>query len=149
MTPIEPIRKSVTVRRTPAEAFELFTGAINEWWPLRTHSISRDRAVRVVVEPGAGGRVYEVRDDGEEIAWGAILQWDPPRYFSMTWHPGRGVETAQVLELRFVAHGDSTSVELEHTGWEKLGDGASEARTDYDGGWEGVLKACSDWCSAK
>jgi hypothetical protein len=51
MTPIEPIRKSVTIRRTPAEAFELFTNSINEWWPLRTHSTSKEHAVRVVVEP--------------------------------------------------------------------------------------------------
>jgi hypothetical protein len=62
---------------------------------------------------------------------------------------GRGVETAQVLELRFVAHGDNTTVELEHTGWEKLRDGAGEARSDYDGGRQGVLKACSDWCTVK
>jgi uncharacterized protein YndB with AHSA1/START domain len=150
MTPIEPIRKSVTIRRTPAEAFELFTGTVNQWWPLRTHSVSKERAVRVIFEPGPRGRVYEVRDDGQEIVWGAILKWEPPNFFSMTWHPGRGEETAQLLELRFVANGDNTtSVELEHTGWEKLADGAGKARTDYDGGWNGVLEACSNWCTEK
>jgi hypothetical protein len=59
---------------------------------------------------------------------------------------GRGVETAQVLELRFVAYGDNTS---SIPAGKKLRDGAGEARSDYDGGWEGVLKACSDRCTVK
>jgi hypothetical protein len=34
---------------------------------------------------------------------------------------------------------DHTRVELEHRGWERLGDLADQARSSYEGGWPGVL----------
>ena len=33
----EPVRKSVRVRATPAQAFEVFTGQIDTWWPASFH----------------------------------------------------------------------------------------------------------------
>jgi hypothetical protein len=35
--------------------------------------------------------------------------------------------------------GDGTRIDLEHRGWERLGDRAAEARPQYDEGWESVL----------
>jgi hypothetical protein len=46
---------------------------------------------------------------------------------------------AQEVELRFRDQGTSTRVELEHRGWESLGDKAREARDRYSGGWQTVL----------
>jgi uncharacterized protein YndB with AHSA1/START domain len=136
---LEPVRKSVTVARPAAEAFEIFSAGISSWWPLDTYSISQARAKSCAIEPRVGGEVYEVRDDGERFAWGRVLAWEPPRRFVMTWHPGHDPTTAQELEVRFVPEGGKTRVELEHRGWQKLGAQASEMREAYDGGWEAVL----------
>jgi uncharacterized protein YndB with AHSA1/START domain len=57
----------------------------------------------------------------------------------MTWHAGRGPETAQQLEIRFVAEDNGTRVELEQTGWEVLGDEAERTRANYASGWTEVL----------
>ena len=62
----EPVVKTVTVPGEPGWAFELFTNGIDGWWPKRTHSVAGDEAERVAVEPGVGGRIYEVARDGVE-----------------------------------------------------------------------------------
>jgi len=98
----------------------------------------------IVLEGHVGGRFYERLDDGTEHEWGEITTWDPPGRLGMTWHAGRGPETAQQLEIRFVAEGDGTRVELEQTGWEVLGDEAEATRANYASGWTGVLGQYAD-----
>jgi uncharacterized protein YndB with AHSA1/START domain len=138
---LEPLHKAVTVKRRPEEAFEVFTAGLARWWPLARYSISQERARSCAIEPFVGGAIYEVRDDGERCAWGRVLVWEPPRRFAVTWHPGRDPDTAQEVEVRFLAEGDATRVELEHRGWAKLGERAAETRESYAGGWDVVLGA--------
>ena len=146
---VEPVRKSVVVARPVAEAFAIFTERMESWWPFAGHSVYDDRARSVVFEPRAGGEVTEVSVAGERTAWGTLLAWEPPTRFVMTWHPGRGAETAQELEVRFHAEGDGTRVELEHRGWEKLLDRAADARGGYDGGWTAVLTGYVAACARR
>jgi uncharacterized protein YndB with AHSA1/START domain len=129
------IRKSITVRRPIEEAFALFTDGIAEWWPLEKFSIHAERATTVAFEGRVGGRLYEVSDEGEEGLWGTVTAWEPPHRLAYTWHPGRGEETSQEVEIRFIPDGDGTRLELEHRGWER----APEARARYDKGWDTVL----------
>jgi uncharacterized protein YndB with AHSA1/START domain len=140
VTEAQAIRKSVVVDAPQEKAFHVFTDRIDAWWPLSTHSASRERAETVVLEGRVGGRFYERTKDGEEIPWGEITLWDPPHRLAYTWHPGRGRETAQEVEMRFVPEGGRTRVELEHRGWERLGDEAVEAVRSYDAGWDLVLR---------
>jgi len=137
---LEPVRKSVTVKRTPAEAFEIFTERIGTWWPLSQFSLHQAEAATCGIEPRVGGHVYEVAKRGERAVWGTVLTWDPPRGFSMTWHPGGEPETAQEVELRFAGVPGGTRVDLEHRGWQKLGAEAKEAREEYEGGWATVFE---------
>lgn len=136
---LEPIRRTLSVPRSPAEAFAVFTEGLGRWWPLAQYSISQARARTCVIEPRVGGMVYEVSDEGTRHVWGTVLDWEPPRRFVMTWHPGREPETAQEVEVRFVRDGEGTRVELEHRGWQMLGTAAAETREGYDQGWNTVL----------
>jgi uncharacterized protein YndB with AHSA1/START domain len=135
------LRKTITVARPPDVAFRVYTEGVATWWPARTHSVGKDRVETVVLEGRVGGRFYERLDDGTEHDWGEITTWDPPERLGMTWHPGRGPETAQQVEIRFVAEGDGTRVELEHTGWEALGGQAEATQANYgsESGWTAVL----------
>lgn len=140
MTDELAIRKSVMVRCPPERAFRVFTEGIGTWWPFaRGHSIFGEAAETAVVEGRLGGRVYERARNGEEAAWGTVTAWDPPRRFAMTWHPGRGEETAQELEVSFAADSEGTRVELVHTGWDRLGAEMDEVMASYEGGWDTVL----------
>ena len=128
---IDAIRKTVLVDFAPAEAFELFTTRIASWWPVGTHSYGGDDVTDVVLEPRAGGRLYEVTAAGEQ-EWGSVLAWEPPDLVVIDWQIGeaRGTE----VEVRFSPEGAGTRVDLEHRGFEE-----SDPRGRYDGGWDIVL----------
>ncbi len=133
------LRKSVTVRCSVEEAFRVFTEGIGSWWPLQTHSVGEDRAQTCVLEGRVGGRFFERQEGGAEEVWGTVTAWEPPQRLAFTWHPGRDESTAQEVVLRFTPVDGGTRVELEHKGWEKLGEKAAAAYKDYDSGWDFVL----------
>ena len=139
MTDELTLRKSVVVECPVEHAFRVFTERIGDWWPVGSHSIFDEKRAAIVFEGSVGGRVYEVSAEGEEGPWGTVTAWDPPHGFAMTWHPGRGEETAQALDIRFSPEGTATRVELVHTGWERLGDRMAEVEGRYEEGWDLVL----------
>jgi len=139
---VEPVRKAVTVRRTPQEAFEIFTARFGSWWPLHKFSIHQAEAATCVIEPRVGGAIYEVAKTGERSPWGVVKVWEPGQRFVMSWHPGHDASEAQEVEIRFLAEGDGTRVELEHRDWQALGAKAQATRENYEGGWVYVFEQC-------
>jgi uncharacterized protein YndB with AHSA1/START domain len=139
---IEPIRRRIVVRCSAERAFEVFTGEMSSWWPFEVFSIAADtegEAQRVVVEPHAGGRIYEVLADGTQVSWGEVRTWDPPGRLVLAWKPNDRPQPPTELELTFAEHADGTTVVLEHRGWELLGPLADESRENYDAGWPMVF----------
>lgn len=133
------IRKSVRVGVPLEQAFRIFTDEIASWWPLATKSVGQAEAVDLTIEPRVGGRVYESVRSGEVHDWGEVLAWDPPRRLVFTWHPGRGAETGQEVEVTFAAAGEDTRVELEHRGWDRLVAAGEAIPEHYESGWDEVL----------
>jgi len=125
------IRKTVLVDVVPERAFELFTAGIASWWPTDSHSYDGDRVTDVVLEPRAGGRVYEVTEDGEQ-EWARVAEWEPPARFVLDWLIGDA--NGSVVTVTFAAEGPGTRVELVHDGF-----GASDPRERYESGWDVVL----------
>ena len=147
-----PIRQSTTVRAGVAHTFEVFVDALDQWWPLRTHSLGKERVAGVTVERRAGGRVYETWDDGQQRTWGTLLAWEPPTRFVLTWD----IVTPRVteVELRFRELAPSlTRVDLEHRGWDKLTDAdlaaVRERRDSYDNGWAMILRRFNEAASTR
>jgi len=135
---IEVVRKTVTVDCTVEEAFRVFTADALSWWPVESHSIHQ--TVReIVFEPLVGGEVFEVSESGERGHWATVLQWDPPSRLVLAWNILRAEDEPTELEVRFVPDAAGTRVELEHRGWERLAEGGSQKRADYDTGWDFVL----------
>ena len=130
-TMIEAIRKTVLVDFTPEEAFDLFTARIASWWPVRTHSYGGENVTEVVLEPGVGGRLYEVTADGEQD-WGKVLAWEPPARLLLDWQIGEASGTE--VEVTFEPEGPGSRVVLEHRGF-----GAADPRERYSDGWDVVL----------
>ena len=145
MSEFEPIRARVSVGATPARAFEVFTRGLDTWWPLETHSRAVDAfegvaAERVEFEERVGGRVLEHLSDGQVLSWGEVLVWEPPERFVLAWKPNASDLSPTELEVRFTPRGDGTLVELEHRGWERLGEIAEEASSSYGPGWKITLE---------
>ena len=130
------IRKTITVDVPVEEAFETFTRRIGAWWPQASHTVFKDQLEEIVFDERAGGRIYERSAQGEEAEWADVLAWEPPTRFVLRWrvNPERGPTE---VEVRFAPDGDGTRVELEHRGWDQVGDG--DGRAGYDTGWDYVL----------
>jgi uncharacterized protein YndB with AHSA1/START domain len=137
---IDVVRKTITVDCAVEEAFDIFTADTLSWWPVETHSLAK--SVReIVFEPEAGGEVYEVAESGERGHWATIVAWEPPSRLVLAWNVGNASPAATEVEVRFVADGARTRVELEHRGWEALGEPGVTRRGEYDTGWDYVLGA--------
>ena len=130
------------------EAFRIFTEETGAWWPLDTHARAAAgqrgedvKAETVVIEGRVGGRIYEVMSDGTEASWGEVNVWEPPQRVVFSWKPNPRDEPPTEVEVTFTPDGTGTRVDLEHRGWERLGEVAAEAREEYTQGWPRVLSS--------
>lgn len=142
---IEPVMRSVTVKASPARAFEVFTRDFDSWWP-RTHHIGKSPLKRSMFECFAGGRCYSLQEDDTECDWGKVLAWEPPARLVLAWmitHEwgfNPDVSQASEVEVCFTALEDGmTRVDLTHRNFERMGRGAAEMRAAVGGGWPGIM----------
>jgi uncharacterized protein YndB with AHSA1/START domain len=146
MTPLEPIRKTITVACSREHAFKIYTEAFDSWWP-RQHHLGDADLVEAVLEPKPGGRWYERTVDGAECQWGEVLVWEPPTRVVLSWRIDGDWKInpdpayASEIEVRFVEEGPrSTRVELEHRGFERHGETGAKVREGVSGeGGHGAL----------
>ena len=137
---VEPIRTEVLVRRSPEDAFSLFTTRMTAWWPTQRFTFGPGRSHEVLMEPYVGGRFYERYLDGDEFTIGEVLAWEPPRRVVFTWR-GRWTAPTEVT-VQFTAEEPLvTRVQLLHSHWERLGDDGLMRRNEYANGWPAVLAA--------
>jgi uncharacterized protein YndB with AHSA1/START domain len=141
---LSPVVKIVDVRRTPAEAFRLFTEEISAWWPMKKHSRAKEAAgettMRVDFETRVGGRIYETLNTGEQRDWGEVLAYEPGQRVAFSFQMGRPKDKSGEVEVRFEPLSAATCrVTLTHAHWERLGDDAEIMRGRFAGGWEFVF----------
>lgn len=144
MSDVEPIRRSITVRAAAERAFRLFTERIGTWWPVETHSRAADggeglEVERIEFQARQGGLVLEHLSNGEVLPWAQVLAWEPPARLVLAWKPNSAPWPPTELQIRFTPVDGGTLVELEHRGWERLGELAAEVREGYSSGWNPVL----------
>lgn len=136
---IEPLRITLEVDCSPEHAFTTWTRRATAWWPPE-HTVSHEPGAEIVFEPRRGGRIFERTPAGDEIEWGQIVEWDPPRRLRYLWHIATEPGNATDVEIVFRELPDSTTqVEIEHGGWDRLGDTGQAWRDANRAGWDGVL----------
>ena len=140
---VAPVRKRIHVNAAPPRAFEIFTAGMRRWW--REYSINKSPIADIVIEPKAGGRWFERGQDGSECQWGKVLAWQPPDRPVLAWQisPQWQFDAKLVteVEIRFVADGTGTRVELEHR-LDGYGSAAEDMRAIFDSprAWMGLLE---------
>jgi uncharacterized protein YndB with AHSA1/START domain len=137
---LEPIVVAVDVAAAPEAAYAAFTARFGDWWPVATHSLSREPATRCRLDATPGGVLEERAPDGAWHLWGTVESIQPGRRLRFSWHPGREPESAQWVDVHFVARGSGSRVTLTHGGWEALGEIAPILRREYIPGWRNVLE---------
>lgn len=149
----EALRQSVTVPLSQEGAFALFVDEFADWWPMSSHHIGQRVPGEAVIEPREGGRWYERDESGADCEWGRVLAVERPKRILLAWQlspkfefnpdPARATE----VEVTFEARGHaSTSVTVEHRGFEVHGEGAAAMRDSIagEGGWGQLLGLYAD-----
>ena len=135
-----PLRMSFDVACSAEHAFTVWTSGIATWWPADYTVTGRDGST-VVMQSGAGGRIYERTPDGTEHDWGEVTVWSPPTRLVYLWHLRRDRSDATEVEIQFTAKGaGGTTIEIEHRGWERLGRAADQWRDQNRAGWQTLLR---------
>jgi uncharacterized glyoxalase superfamily protein PhnB len=103
---------SVEVGVDPRTAFRVFTEEIDCWWvrgPINFFDGARALAMRI--EPGVGGRVLEIYDEGtgDGLELARITQWRPGELLAYR----SSVDDTEV-EIRFEPAGSGTRVHVRH-----------------------------------
>lgn len=134
------VERTIELGCDQSAAFEHFTSGIDAWWPLREgFTFGADRCQSIHLEAHVGGRFFERFVDGDEFPVGVVTVCDPPHRIVFTWAPPVWPGGTEV-EVRFTASGDeSTTIQLEHRGFERLGEIGAETRDRFAGGWVTVL----------
>jgi uncharacterized protein YndB with AHSA1/START domain len=127
------VQHEVVVDAPVERAFRVFTEQLDRIKP-RGHTLLDAEVETTVLEPRAGGRIYDRAVDGSECDWATVLAYEPPDRLLFSWNidPQWQIEPdpekRSEVELRFVAETpDRTRVELEHRHIDRHG-----------GGWEGT-----------
>ena len=89
-------------------------------------------------DAGRGARGASARRRAPSLGHGGVGR--PGQAPAFSWHPGREPESAQWVDVEFVAVGAGTRVTLTHGGWEALGEIAPILRREYASGWRDVLE---------
>jgi uncharacterized protein YndB with AHSA1/START domain len=139
------VKKVINVKAPVEIAWRVFTTQMGTWWPLAHYKIGKAAAVDAIVEPKVGGRWYEKGDDGSTCQWGSVLVWEPPGRLVLSWDITADwqydPELKTEVEVRFVADGKGTRVELEHRKLDRFGARRDEMRQIFDstGDWAKLL----------
>jgi uncharacterized protein YndB with AHSA1/START domain len=144
---IAPVRKSIRVKSTPEQAFEVFASRMSRWWPA-THATLQSPLRDMILEGKKGGRWYQVGEDGSTCDVGHVIAWEPPQRLLLAWQldPSWQFNPQLLTEVEVTfspEDGGFTRVDLEHRHLERMGDKAETVRTSIDspGGWGAILES--------
>ncbi len=140
------LRSRLLVPAPVEQAFEVFTGAMTDWWVTEYTWSGPGLLTELGMEPQAGGMLYEIGPHGFRNDWGRVLTWDPPRRLVFTWQigPDRAPvpDPARASEVEVLFHPDGpdrTRVEVEHRHFDRHGEAAEGYRQALTAGWHELL----------
>ena len=145
---IEPLRLSFEVGARPEHAFAVWTARTSRWWPV-SHTVTAEPGLRVTFEPRVGGRIFERAPSGGRGRLGRDHRLGRrPGGCATAGTSGPTAPTRRTSRSRSAGPGRGTTrVDIEHSGWERLGERGPGWRQTNHGGWRGVLPAYRAACA--
>ena len=113
---------ALRVKASPERAFEAFTREIGAWWrPNPLFAFTPREPGVLAFEPGAGGRLIEMRAGGKVFEIGKVRAWEPPARLVFGWRQASfATDQDTEVEVRFEPVGEETRITVEHTGWDSV-----------------------------
>jgi uncharacterized protein YndB with AHSA1/START domain len=136
------IEKSILLRCSADEAFQLFTGRITEWWPP-THRPTKDPESTLHLEQT--GRFWERARDGREMELGRVLVWEPPHRLELAFYLGTNPAQPTAVTITFTTENDgarvTTRVTIHHRPTPESADLWNQRAPVFERSWDAVLQA--------
>jgi uncharacterized protein YndB with AHSA1/START domain len=134
------VQSTIVVEAPIERAFRVFTEDFGSFKPPE-HNLLGVEIAETVLEPRAGGRLYDRGVDGSECHWARVLAYEPPNRLVFSWDISphwqleTDLENTSEVEVRFISETpERTRVELEHRNLDRHGAGWEGVRDGVDSG---------------
>ena len=105
----QKFEQSVVVDVPADQAFDGFADSIHLWWPVAEQSVFGDGGHVAILRD----HLVEESEDGEELVWADVQEWDSPALMSFHWILGGESLGANDVDVRFgPANGTMTRVTI-------------------------------------
>lgn len=97
----EDFDESVVLDVPVDQAFDGFTDGVHLWWPVAEQSISGEGSHVAFLRD----HVVEETEDGEEILWADVMEWESGEFIQLHWILGQEQYGSADVEIHFEAAG--------------------------------------------
>ena len=119
-----PIEHEYDVACTPQHAFDVFTGAVTEWWHP---AYAMPGLTEVTIEPRVGGTCMMRLSDGSSYGWGTVVVWDAPAHYAQEFTLAQDPDHPSRIDVWFAPIDEGTRMRFSHGRW-TAGNVAGRAR---------------------
>lgn len=145
------VQQTIEVTRPVPESFQAFTQDMDRWWPRSGHHLGSSGLKEAVLTTQAGGRWFEIDEDGSEVEWGRVLVWDQPGRLVLAWQIDAtwhfNPEAVSEVEVRFIPTATGTRVELSQEHVERLGGDSEQLAAGLGQGWRNLLQSFAQYAN--
>lgn len=104
-----PYEGTVVIDVPEHQAFDGFTDAIHLWWPVSELSVFGEGSHVAILRD----HLVEESEDGDEIVWAEVQEWDSPEFIRFHWTLGQEEFGTSDVDVRFEAvEGGMTRVSI-------------------------------------
>lgn len=132
------LSRTIDLQCSCAHAFRVFTTTTDLWWPPGHRKNSQST---IILEPSAGGRLFERNPDGSEWTVGEVLIATPPDLLEFNWFPGSPTAPTHV-RVDFEDREVFSRIHITHRA---ISAGAQQIWPDrvafFEKGWDSILPA--------
>lgn len=93
----EEFEESVILGVPANEAFDGFTDGIHLWWPVAEQSVAGEDSHIAILRD----HLVEEADDGEEIIWADVAEWESPEFLRLHWILGQAQHGTSEVDIHF------------------------------------------------
>lgn len=94
--------ESVILEVPADQAFDGFTDAVHLWWPVAEQSVFGEGSHVAILRD----HLVEESDEGEEIIWADVLEWDSPEFVRLHWTLGQAKNGTSDVDIHFEDAGE-------------------------------------------